>query len=376
VENRFVEWGAAIADFDNDGWQDLMYMTGNVYPEVEQRFPRYPHKAPRVLFLNRGDGKFDQATGRGGSGLTTPRSSRGAAFGDFDNDGDVDVLVMNMNEPPSLLRNDYRGGNHWLTVELQGTTSNRLGLGATVRVTAGGRTQARAILSQSSYYSHDDLRAHFGLGSAAAADRIDVAWPNGRHDVVEHVAADRFVVVREGSGLAEPLPRDLTVENLEGAPIHPFASAASAWVFVFARTDCPVAARYAPELLRLQQRARSAHAAFELVFVDPDESAAAVRTYLHDYGYGDGALRDPAHRLVQFAGATTTPEAAVFVPSSGGPVLVYKGRIDDRYADIAHRRPAATRHDLDEVLTAIGEGRRPEFRSTPAVGCLIADVTR
>jgi hypothetical protein len=130
-----------------------------------------------------------------------PHSSRGAAFGDVDNDGDVDVLVMNMNEPPSLLRNDYRGPNHWLTVELQGTTSNRLGLGATVRVTAGGRTQARAILSQSSYYSHDDLRAHFGLGSAVTADRIDVAWPNGGHDVIERVPADRFVVVREGVGL-------------------------------------------------------------------------------------------------------------------------------------------------------------------------------
>jgi len=201
VENRFVEWGAAIADFDNDGWQDLMYMTGNVYPEIEQRFPRYPHKGPRVLFSNRGDGRFEQQTANSGSGLTTPRSSRGAAFGDFDNDGDVDVLVMNMNEPPSLLRNDYRGPNHWLTVELQGTTSNRLALGATVRVTAAGRTQARAILSQSSYYSHDDLRAHFGLGSAAVADRIEVAWPSGEREAVEHVAADRFVRIKEGSGL-------------------------------------------------------------------------------------------------------------------------------------------------------------------------------
>jgi enediyne biosynthesis protein E4 len=201
VENRFVEWGASIADFDNDGWQDLMYMTGNVYPEVEQRFPRYPHKGPRVLFLNRGDAKFAQATDRGGPGITTPQSSRGAAFGDFDNDGDVDVLIMNMNEPPSLLRNDYQGPNHWLAVELQGTASNRLGLGATVRVTAGGRTQARAILSQSSYYSHDDLRAHFGLGAATTADRIDVAWPNGGHDTVEHVPVDRLVTVREGTGL-------------------------------------------------------------------------------------------------------------------------------------------------------------------------------
>jgi hypothetical protein len=380
VENRFVEWGAAIADFDNDGWQDLMYMTGNVYPEVEQRFPRYPHKGPRVLFLNRGDGRFEQATRQSGPGITTPRSSRGAAFGDFDNDGDVDVLVMNMNEPPSLLRNDYHGPNHWLTVQLQGTTSNRLGLGATVRVTSGGRTQARAILSQSSYYSHDDLRAHFGLGSSAFADRIDVAWPNGGHDLVEHVAADRFVVIREGAGLgtaeSASRSRNLTVENIGGAPARPFAANVTAWVFVFTRTDCPVAARYSPELLRLQQRARAAHMAFDLVFVDPSESPATLRSYLRDYGFGDTAFRDPEHRLVQLSGATTTPEAAVFVPSASGPTLVYKGRIDDRYVDISHMRPMATRHDLDDVLTAIGQGRRPEPRATPAAGCLIADVTR
>ena len=120
-----------------------------------------------------------------GPGATTPRSSRGAAFGDFDNDGDQDVLVMNMNEPPSLLRNDLGGGNGWLQVRLEGTASNRMGLGATVRVTAGGRTQARAVLSQSSYYSHDDLRVPFGLGRAASgrAHRGAVAErPAGRRD--------------------------------------------------------------------------------------------------------------------------------------------------------------------------------------------------
>ena len=102
-----------------------------------------------------------------------PHSSRGAAFGDIDNDGDVDVLVMNMNEPPSLLRNDYRGANRWLTLRLDGAASNRAAIGATVIVTAGGATQARAVLSQSSYYSHDDLRLHFGLGDGGGcrADR-------------------------------------------------------------------------------------------------------------------------------------------------------------------------------------------------------------
>ena len=200
VQNRYVEWGAGIVDVDNDGWQDLLYMTGNVYPEVEQKFPRYPHKGPRVLFRNKGDGTFADVSASAGSGLTTPRSSRGAAFGDFDNDGDIDVLAMNMNEPPSLLRNDTSKVNHWIGIVLEGKASNRAGIGATIRVTVGGRVQARAVLSQSSYYSMDDLRAHFGVGEAARVERIEVVWPSGQVDVVTNVAADRFVTLVEGSG--------------------------------------------------------------------------------------------------------------------------------------------------------------------------------
>ena len=108
------------SDLDNDGWQDLLYVTGNVYPEVERQMPDYPHKGPRIVFRNRGGGSFEDVSATSGPGATTPRSSRGAAFGDFDNDGDVDVLVMNMNEPPSLLRNDLGGGNGWLQVRLEG----------------------------------------------------------------------------------------------------------------------------------------------------------------------------------------------------------------------------------------------------------------
>jgi hypothetical protein len=175
---------------------------------------------------------------------------------------------------------------------------------------------------------------------------------------------------------ADPPARELTVENLDGTPARPFTSGARAWVFVFTRTDCPVAARYAPELQRLAKRAGPAQIAFHLVFVDAAETAAAVREYLLEYGYGEHALRDPAHHLVHLTGATTTPEAAVFVASSHGPTLIYRGRIDDRYVDIGRERPAPTRHDLDELLAAVTNGQQLEFRSTPAVGCLIADVTR
>jgi hypothetical protein len=124
------------------------------------------------------------------------------AFGDFDNDGSVDVLVMNMNEPPSLLRNEYSGPNGWIAVELEGTRSNRAGLGATVVVSANGRRQAQAVLSQSSYYSHDDLRLHFGLGPSAKADAIEVRWPSGQTDVLEDVPGRRVVTVREGEAPA------------------------------------------------------------------------------------------------------------------------------------------------------------------------------
>jgi hypothetical protein len=199
VQNRHVEWGAGLPDLDNDGRPDILYVTGHVYPEVERQLPQYPHRGPRIVFRNTGRERFVDVSAASGAGATTPRSSRGAAFGDVDNDGDVDVLVMNMNEPPSLLRNDYRGPNGWIAVQLEGVTTSRDGLGATVLVTAGGRTQAQVVLSQASYYSHNDVRLHYGLGTRAAADRIEVRWPGGTVDVLRDVQGRRVVKIREGS---------------------------------------------------------------------------------------------------------------------------------------------------------------------------------
>jgi enediyne biosynthesis protein E4 len=199
VLNRYVEWGAGMPDLDNDGRPDIVYMTGNVYPEVERVLKQYPHRGPRVLFRNLDGARFEQVTSAIAPGPLAEHSSRGAAFGDFDNDGDVDILVFNMNEPPSLLRNEYAGPNHWIAVKLEGTASNRAALGATVRVTAGGRMQAQAVLSQSSYYSHDDLRVHFGLGSSTAAESIEVRWPSGRVDALTNVRGNRVVTIKEGA---------------------------------------------------------------------------------------------------------------------------------------------------------------------------------
>jgi hypothetical protein len=201
-QNRFVQWGAGAVDLDNDGRPDLFYATGNVYPEIERFLPQYPHRSPKVVFRNLGDGRFEDVSQRSGPGASAPHSSRGVAFADYDNDGDLDVLVMNMNERPSLLRNDYAGGNGWLALRLEGTKSNRAGIGATVVVTADGRRQARAVLSQSSYYSHDELRLHFGLGAARVAERVEVRWPSGAVDLLRDVPAGRLRSVREGEAPA------------------------------------------------------------------------------------------------------------------------------------------------------------------------------
>jgi hypothetical protein len=196
VQNRYVQWGAALTDFDNDGWADALYVTGHVYPEIEKSFPQYPHRGPRVLFRNVG-GRFEDVSGSSGPALAVPHSSRGAAFGDIDNDGDQDVLVMNMNEAPTLLRNDVGGGGAWIDVALEGTASNRSAIGATVIVTSGGRRQARALVSQSSYYSHDDMRLHFGLGAASRVESIEVRWPSGRVQRVTDVEPRRLLRIVE-----------------------------------------------------------------------------------------------------------------------------------------------------------------------------------
>ena len=202
VETRFIGWGAGIVDLDNDGNPDLFFVTGSVYPEVEAKLPGYPFKTPRVIFRNLGNGKFEELLDEAGPGVASPHASRGCAFGDFDNDGDIDMAIVNLNEPPSLLRNDTSGGGHWLKVKLVGVKSNRGAIGARVTAHYGGKVQAQEVLSQSSFYSASDPRLHFGLGAATKAD-LEIRWPNGNRERVENVQADRLVVVREGAGVVK-----------------------------------------------------------------------------------------------------------------------------------------------------------------------------
>jgi len=200
VETRFVSWGAGLVDLDNSGSPDIFWVTGNIYPEVEKNFPAIPYKTPRVVFRNLGKGRFEELIGAAGPGVDAANSSRGCAFGDFDNDGDMDVLIVNQNEPPSLLRNDVTGDNHWLKVKLQGVRSNRSGIGARVTVRYGDSVQGQEVMSQSSYLSVNDSRLHFGLGAATTAD-VEVRWPLGDVETFPGIPADQLIHVTEGSGI-------------------------------------------------------------------------------------------------------------------------------------------------------------------------------
>ena len=205
AERRFVSWGAGIVDLDNDGLPDIFYVTGNVYPELERTFSKFPARSQPILFRNLGNGKFAPLNDEAGPAMTANHCSRGCAFGDFDNDGDLDILVMNQNEPPSLIRNDAPSGNHWLKIRLEGTKSNRSAIGARVLVRFGGNVQALALMSQTSYCSANDPRLHLGLGKATRAD-VEVHWPSGIVESLKSVAANQLLTLREGSGQVKGRP--------------------------------------------------------------------------------------------------------------------------------------------------------------------------
>jgi enediyne biosynthesis protein E4 len=200
VDTRYICWGAGMVDLDNDGYPDLFVSTGNVYPEVERKLPQYANKSPRTVFRNLGNRTFEELSHEAGPGVTDAHCSRGCAFGDFDNDGDLDVLIVNLNEPPSLLRNDMKGKRNWIKVKLEGVKSNRSAIGARVVARYGGKAQAQAVLSQSSFYSCNDSRLHFGLGGFNSVD-LDIYWPNGLHEQYKKISANQLITLREGSGI-------------------------------------------------------------------------------------------------------------------------------------------------------------------------------
>ncbi|PYT30867.1 MAG: hypothetical protein DMG57_06895 [Acidobacteria bacterium] len=199
---NILSFGGGFFDYDNDGWLDLFIANGHVYEEVERLNPEMRYKQINSLFHNDAphdvNVKFTEVTKISGDGFSKPYAGRGAAFADFDNDGNVDVIVANVGDPPLLLRNGGAAGNHFLNFRLVGTKSNRDAMGARIKLRAGEMSQIREIAGGGSYLSQSDLRANFGLGQRTKADTVEVWWPSGAHQTFRDVDADHFYVIEEG----------------------------------------------------------------------------------------------------------------------------------------------------------------------------------
>jgi hypothetical protein len=192
-------WGVGFVDLDNDGRLDVFVSNGHIYPDIDATGTS-TYLQRKQLYWNVGGGRFREVSREVGGSVLDAKSSRGTAFGDYDNDGDLDVLIVNVDDRPTLLRNDTAGGR-WITVRLEGTESNRDAIGSRVTLEAAGSRQIAEVRSGGSYLSHNDNRAHFGLGDARQVDRLVIRWPNGRTETAMGLMSNQFYVAREGSGL-------------------------------------------------------------------------------------------------------------------------------------------------------------------------------
>lgn len=222
VNTTFVGWGVGFLDVDQDGWEDILMVNGHVYPSVDRLDLGSPYRQHKIVYWNLRNGAFLDISDRAGPAIAASQASRGAAFGDLDNDGSIEVVVNNLDSRPSLLVN--RGDKmNWLLVKTQGSTSNRNGIGARVTLTAGPLKQVQEVRSGGSFLSHNDLRLHFGLGEQPRADRIEVQWLGGKKETFGPFKANRLVFLQEGHGAAlqpadpaSPPEGDKPVPKLDG----------------------------------------------------------------------------------------------------------------------------------------------------------------
>jgi hypothetical protein len=200
VNIKFVGFGAGFLDADNDGWKEIFLANGHVYPELDRRKFHITYRQRKILYQNCGNGRFRDVSAQAGEAVMRPDVGRGCAFGDFDNDGDVDVIINNLDGPPTLLRNDGGNRNNWILVKCIGTRSNRSAIGARLRLVTGDHVQTGEVMSGSGYYSQNDLRVHFGLGQAKKVDRLEIRWPSGRSETHGDLPVNRLITLKEGEG--------------------------------------------------------------------------------------------------------------------------------------------------------------------------------
>jgi enediyne biosynthesis protein E4 len=209
----WVKWGTSFVDIDNDGWLDLIAVTGHVYPQVDSLRSGGGYREPKMLHLNQKDGTFCEASDLAGKALMERHVSRGLAVGDLFNDGNMDVVIGDIDGSPMILRNPGIPGRHWVSFELTGTKSNRLALNARIKIVAGGMTQTDEVHSGGSYLSQNDLRIHFGLANATKIEKVEIKWPSGHSDTLTNLAVDQRYSVVEATGIVPferarpPLPK-------------------------------------------------------------------------------------------------------------------------------------------------------------------------
>jgi hypothetical protein len=211
---QFLGWGCGFFDMDNDGWPDILICNGHVYPEVEQLRTEAGYAQQKLLYRNLRDGRFEDVSQRGGTGIMAPFASRGCAFGDFDNDGDIDVVVNTVNDFPQLLRCDSTVKQNWIKVRAIGTKSNRSAIGARLRCVThpadekNPHQQLDEVRSGGSYISQNDLRVHFGLGKAERVELLEIRWPSGAVDTLKDIQPNQLIYVKEGQGVVRSVQFD------------------------------------------------------------------------------------------------------------------------------------------------------------------------
>lgn len=207
INNKYVAWGCAFLDYDNDGWADIFQVNGHVYPEIDHYNFGETFKNQRLIYKNLGNGHFKDVSSEMGPGITARFSSRGAAIGDYDNDGGMDILILNMNDLPSLLHNVGGNRQSWIKLKLIGTACNRTAIGARARVITGKHIQMDEVHSGTSVMSQSDLRLHFGLGAATTVDVIEIRWPTTQKvERFTAVKTNQILTIREGQGIVSSTP--------------------------------------------------------------------------------------------------------------------------------------------------------------------------